>query len=255
MQRADLLLVERSLAQSRTHAQRLIKNNQVEAFFKGRWQKLTKPGFKLDPDTEFKIEEALVDQYVSRGALKLLGALETFPLKLQGKTAIDVGQSTGGFTDCLLQAGIDKVVGIEVGHDQLAEKLRADARVICLEGINARDLPADSLLDYTDGSGFDLAVMDVSFISQLKILPSLCPLIALGGHLITLVKPQFEVGKAGIGRGGIVRDTALFANVEADVKACCETLGLSIEHYMESPIKGGDGNREFLLIATKRTQP
>ncbi|WP_286239168.1 TlyA family RNA methyltransferase [Neptuniibacter halophilus] len=253
MQRADLLLVELNLAQSRTHAQRLIKNGQVEACIKDHWQTLTKPGLKLETDTQFRIEEDLADRFVSRGALKLLGALERSGLSAEGLTAIDVGQSTGGFTDCLLQAGAATVVGIEVGHDQLAGKLRQDSRVHCYEGMNARELPKAQLLEHTAGNGFDLAVMDVSFISQCKILPSLAGLIAPGGTLISLVKPQFEVGKAGVGRGGIVRDSSLYAEVRTKVEDCCKTLGLEPRDYFESPIKGGDGNREFLLIAAKVT--
>lgn len=251
MQRADLLLVELGFARSRTHAQQLIKSSKVQAEIKGKWQLLKKPGLKLDPETPFEVEEDEGDRYVSRGALKLLKALDTLQLELSGKTAIDVGQSTGGFTDCLLQAGIDAVVGIEVGHDQLADKLRGDPKVTCYEGINGRDLPHEMLLEHTNGKGFDFAVMDVSFISQRKILPSLIPLIAENGYLISLVKPQFEVGKEGIGRGGIVRDSSLYPQVKAQVVECCANLGMQILDYFESPIKGGDGNREFLIIAQK----
>lgn len=251
MQRVDLLLVEKGFAQSRTHAQRLLKNNNVEMNGKNGWQKINKPGLKVDPDTEFRVEEDPADRFASRGALKLLGALEQFEIDLQGKVAIDVGQSTGGFTDCLLQNGAAKVVGIEVGHDQLIDRLRQDTRVVCYEGMNARNLPADELLQHTLNNGFDIAVMDVSFISQTKILPSLAPLIAKHGILISLVKPQFEVGKSGIGSGGIVRDTSLFPKVKNLVTDCCQSLGLVLVDYFESPIKGGDGNREFLLIAKK----
>lgn len=251
MQRADLLLVELGFARSRTHAQQLIKSGRVQAEIKGKWQPLNKPGLKLETDTPFEVEEDESDRYVSRGALKLLKALEILQLNLQGKTAIDVGQSTGGFTDCLLQAGIDAVIGIEVGHGQLAEKLRKDPRVTCHEGVNGRDLPQEMLLDHTHGKGFDLAVMDVSFISQRKILPSLIPLISEGGYLISLVKPQFEVGKERIGRGGIVRDSSLYPLVKSQVAECCVELGMKTLDYFESPIKGGDGNREFLIIAQK----
>ncbi|EAR60749.1 TlyA family RNA methyltransferase [Neptuniibacter caesariensis] len=252
MQRADLLLVELGFAQSRTHAQRMIKNNQVTAFFKGRWQCLSKPGIKLESSTEFKIEQADIDRFVSRGAVKLQAALELNIVDPANKVAIDVGQSTGGFTDCLLQAGVAKVVGIEVGHDQLAEKLREDSRVTCYEGMNARELPSDLSQAHTEGRGFDLAVMDVSFISQTKILPSLAPLIAPNGYLITLVKPQFEVGKEGIGRGGIVKDTSLYPEVQSLIEKCCLSLELEPDTYIPSPIKGGDGNQEFLLIAKKK---
>jgi len=249
MQRLDLLLVERGLCQSRTHAQRLIKEQCVSGQYKNRWQTLTKPGLKVDEDIELEVTPGEADQYASRGALKLLAGLEITQLDVKGITAIDVGQSSGGFTDCLLQAGATHVVGIEVGHDQLIPRLREDDRVSCYEGMNARDLP-DSLREHTQNhQGFDLAVMDVSFISQTKILPSLVPLLKDGATLISLVKPQFEVGKEGIGSGGIVRDPSLYPQVERMIKEHCESLGLVIDHYIESPIKGGDGNREFLICA------
>lgn len=251
MQRADLLLVQLGLVQSRTHAQRLIKKGHVSFWHKESWQTLTKPGLKLDSESKFQVMPDAEERYVSRGALKLEAGLSRLPEPIQGKIAIDIGQSTGGFTDCLLQSGIAAVVGIEVGHDQLADKLRNDARVTCYEGINARELPAAKLLEHTEDQGFDLAVMDVSFISQQKILPSLAPLIRPQGYLISLVKPQFEVGKENIGRGGIVRDITLYPEVERMIKECCEELQLSVVDYLESPITGGDGNREFLLIAKK----
>lgn len=251
MQRIDLLLTEQGLAQSRTHAQRLVKGGKVSIRNGAKWQVVTKPGLKLDTDTEFQVEVDEADRFVSRGAQKLLGALERTQLDVSGMIAIDIGQSTGGFSDCLVQSGIAKVVGIEVGHDQLAERLRNDPKVLCFEGINGRDLPAEMLLEHGHADGFDLAVMDVSFISQTKILPSLVPLIRPGGHLISLVKPQFEVGKAGIGSGGIVRDSSLYPQVEQNIRSHCETLGLAVIDYFDSPIKGGDGNREFLIVAHK----
>ncbi len=250
MQRIDMILVARAQASSRTHAQRLIKDGRVQIQLNNEWQTVTKPGLKLNADIELCVSPDPQDRFVSRGALKLLGALEQLQLDPTGLVAIDVGQSTGGFTDCLLQHGAAAVVGIEVGHDQLDPRLRADPRVTCLEGVNARALSTEQLLPLSrDGEGFDLAVMDVSFISQTKILPALAPLIRHAGRLISLVKPQFEVGPGGIGKGGIVRDERLYADVEADIRALCETLGLGVQHYMPSPITGGDGNREFLLIA------
>ena len=250
MQRLDILMVEKGLVSSRTHAQRLIKNGRVSIDVKGCLQPVSKPGLKVDSDTHIAIEADDADRFVSRGALKLLGALEHFPIELDDKIAIDVGQSTGGFTDCLLQHGCKHVVGIEVGHDQLAERLRLDERVTCYEGMNARALSSD-LLKHTQGGGYDMAVMDVSFISQTKILPSLVPLIADDGFLVSLVKPQFEVGKSNIGSGGIVKDTSLFPLLKNDMIELCLKLGMQVHTYIESPIKGGDGNREFLLIAQK----
>lgn len=248
MQRLDILLVERGLADTRTRAQRLIKDGRVQAHL-GHWQVLSKPGVKLTEDTSLQVETRDEDRFVSRGALKLRHALDALTLDPTGLTAIDVGQSTGGFTDCLLQAGVARVVGIEVGHDQLHPRLRNDPRVLCLEGYNARELSPTLRKETPEQQGFDLAVMDVSFISQRLILPSLAPLIRPGGWLLTLVKPQFEVGPKHIGKGGIVRDTALYNSVRDAVENCCLEQGLQPLYWDESPIKGGDGNREFLLGA------
>ncbi|MBA4501269.1 TlyA family RNA methyltransferase [Marinobacterium marinum] len=248
MQRLDIILVERGLTDTRTRAQRLIKEGCVQAEL-GQWQTLTKPGFKLAPDTPVKVEARDEDRFVSRGALKLQHILQALSLNPSGLTAIDVGQSTGGFTDCLLQSGIARVVGIEVGHDQLHPRLRNDPRVICLEGYNARQLN-DNLRQHTpEARGFDLAVIDVSFISQRLILPTLAPLIRPGGWLLTLVKPQFEVGPQHIGKGGLVRDASLYPSVRKRIETCCLEQGLQPVYWDESPITGGDGNHEFLLGA------
>ena len=251
MERADKLLVARGLADTRTRAQRLIDEGRVEYLKAGQWKAVDKSGLKCSEEIEFRVQADEIDKYVSRGALKLLGALERSGLDLSGMNILDVGQSTGGFTDCSLQAGAKKVVGVEVGHDQLAKRLREDPRVVCLEGVNARDLPRNQLLEHIDSDGFDAAVMDVSFISQTKILPSLAPMLKKGGYLLSLVKPQFEVGKKGLGKRGIVRDESLYPEVKKLISECAEEVGLSVEHYFDSPIKGGDGNREFFICCRK----
>ncbi|MDY6891988.1 MAG: TlyA family RNA methyltransferase [Pseudomonadota bacterium] len=251
MQRLDLLLVERGLAATRSRAQRLVKEGRVEARL-GPWRRLDKPAFKLPADTPLRVESSAADRFVSRGALKLQHALASLELDLAGITALDVGQSTGGFTDCLLQRGVARVVGIEVGHGQLHPRLRQNPRVVCLEGYNARALDR-SLRDYTpDAQGFELAVMDVSFISQTLILPALAPLLRPGGWLITLVKPQFEAGPAHVGKGGVVRNPAVYERVEQTITACCNDNDLAPCGWSESPITGGDGNREFLLAARRQ---
>lgn len=250
MQRADLLLVQQQLADTRTQAQRLIRTGRVHWQDQQRqWQPVNKSGLKLAADTPLQVQADPADRYVSRGALKLDAALTQFELSVQGVTALDIGQSTGGFTDCLLQAGAATVVGVDVGHDQLAPALKNHPAVICYEGINARQLPAD-LRRHSNDRGFDLIVMDVSFISQTLILPGLPMLLAPQGQLISLVKPQFEVGKAGVGKGGIVRDSQLYPQVEQRIRDLCQTLGFVVQGYMPSPIKGGDGNQEFLLWAS-----
>ena len=250
MERIDRLLVNQGIVHSRTQAQRLISEGRVKVYNAGGWETPVKPSIKFPDIAEIQVERNETDRYVSRGGLKLAGALEKTGLDISGAVVIDAGQSTGGFTDCALQADAGKVVGIEVGHGQLVQSLRDDERVICLEGINARALPKEELLEYTpDQKGFDLAVMDVSFISQTKILPSLIPLLRCGGHILSLVKPQFEVGQAGLGKGGIVRDASLYPKVEKEIKQLCKDLGMTVLDYFDSPIKGGDGNREFFIFA------
>lgn len=251
MQRLDMLLVAKGICDTRTAAQKAIKEGRVSVVANGQQEVVKKPGIKFVEDVEIIYEAGTEDGFASRGALKLEGALNQFDISVAGAIAIDVGQSTGGFTDSLLQQGAAHVVGVDVGHDQLHPKLREDRRVSCYEGMNARDLPS-SLLDHTQGRGFDIAVMDVSFISQTKIIPSLSPLIRQGGQLISLVKPQFEVGKANLGKGGIVKNTALFAQVESLIKQCCSDHNWQVNGFIPSPIKGGDGNQEFLLWAIKR---
>ena len=251
MERIDRLLVDKGLVASRSRAQQLIAAGRVKVKTGLVWDAPKKTGQKYPHTAEIHIEQDESDCFVSRGGLKLAGALSRTSIDVDGLTVLDVGQSTGGFTDCVLQAGAQKVVGIEVGHGQLVEALRSDERVVCLEGVNARELPYDELQGYTSGSGFDLAVMDVSFISQTKILPSLVPLLKQGGSLVSLVKPQFEVGSAGLGKGGIVRDEALYPQVRKDVTAVCDHLGLSVKDWFDSPIKGGDGNREFFVWAVR----
>ena len=227
--RADALLVAQKLAPSRTAAQWLIKAGRVS------WAggPISKPAMDLPDDTP------------------LIVALAHTGLTIGGKTCLDVGQSTGGFTDCLLQAGAKHVVGVDVGHDQLHAQLRADPAVTCLEGINCRALSVTDLGAAFPEGGFDLIVGDVSFISLTLILPRLPALLAPSGDLLLLVKPQFEVGPGNIGRGGIVRDPALYHEVEHKLRDCAKMLGLTIRAWLDSPITGGDGNREFFIWLNK----
>lgn len=238
-QRADALLVSRGLAPSRTAAQRMIEAGRVS------WSGgvIAKPSQELPPNAELKVAEDETDRYVSRGGLKLAGALAHAKLDVHGRLCLDVGQSTGGFTDCLLQAGAARVVGLDVGHDQLAPKLRADPRVECSEGINARALTPAMVGDRR----FDLIVADLSFISLTLVLPQLPALLAPGGHMLLLVKPQFEVGPEHVGKGGIVRDAGLYAGVEARLRQAAVAAQLRVIDWFASPITGGDGNREFFI--------
>lgn len=251
LERLDKVLVKRALAETRSQAQRLIDAGQVRMQVAGQWQRVTKASVKVPDDQALRVQPGDETRFASRGGLKLKGALEHADVRPTGWVALDVGQSTGGFTDCLLQSGAQRVVGVDVGRDQLVPALRQHSQVVFFEGINARDLPTDTLLAEAP-SGYDLIVMDVSFISQTLILPGLPPLLKPGGHLLSLVKPQFEVGKAGIGKGGIVRDERLYSEVERRIQDQCQQLGLTVKAWFSSPITGGDGNREFFVHAQKR---
>jgi 23S rRNA (cytidine1920-2'-O)/16S rRNA (cytidine1409-2'-O)-methyltransferase len=245
--RADQLLVERGLAASRSQAQRLIAAG-VQWFDGHAWHRVGKNGDEVPGQAQVELLDASESRYVSRGGLKLEGALRAAGLDVTGWTCLDVGQSTGGFTDCLLQHGAARVTGVDVGHGQLHEKLRRDPRVVAIEKLNARELRAEQI-----GGPFELVTGDLSFISLTLVLPALTPLLkAAGGHLLMLVKPQFELQPGQVGKGGLVRDPALYPQVERRLRDCCESLGLAVVGWYDSPIAGGDGNREFFLHAQSR---
>jgi 23S rRNA (cytidine1920-2'-O)/16S rRNA (cytidine1409-2'-O)-methyltransferase len=233
--RLDQLVVERGLAESRERAQALILAGQVIV----NGQKSSKPGHSIADDARIEVLERM--PYVSRGGFKLVAALDHFSIDVTGWTCLDVGASTGGFTDCLLQRGAKNVWAIDVGHGQFDWKLRNDPRVVVQEGVNARYLSA---ADYP--IKFDLAVCDASFISTTMLVPAIVPLLAPPRRLIVLVKPQFEVGRADIGKGGIVRDPELHEFACTRVCNAVEAQGLD-SAIIPSPILGTEGNREFLL--------
>jgi 23S rRNA (cytidine1920-2'-O)/16S rRNA (cytidine1409-2'-O)-methyltransferase len=245
--RADALLVAQKLAPSRTAAQWLIKEGRVS------WAggTINKPAMDLPDDTPLTVAADPDAHFVSRGGLKLAGALARTGLKVAGKVCLDIGQSTGGFTDCLLQNGARHVVGVDVGHGQLHTQLRHDPAVTAIEGINCRTLTAADLGTAFPEGGFDLIVGDVSFISLTLILPQLPPLLAAHGDMLLLVKPQFEVGPENIGKGGIVRDPALYREVEKKLCDFGQKIGLTVALWLDSPITGGDGNREFFIWLNK----
>ena len=243
--RADQLLVERGLAATRSQAQRLIASGVRWRAPRG-WLAVAKNGDEIPAQADIELLDAAEARYVSRGGLKLEGALARSQLDVRGKKCLDVGQSTGGFTDCLLQHGAARVAGIDVGHGQLHEQLRHDPRVVAIEKLNARELTSEQV-----GGDFDLVVGDLSFISLTLVLPALVPLLAPDGDVLMLVKPQFELQPAQIGKGGIVTDASLFAVVEQRIRACCGSLGLEVKGWHDSPITGGDGNREFFVHAKK----
>ena len=240
-ERIDKLLVAKGLADSRTKAQAMVMAGVVLVDD----QRVDKPSDQFLPDASIRIKDAdnPASKYVGRGGLKLEAALSRFHIDVNGLTCLDVGASTGGFTDCLLQNGSTRVFAIDVGHNQIDWRLRNDPRVEVREGVNARYLQPEDF-----PTKFDLIVVDVSFISVTKVLPVLVPLMNSGGKLIALIKPQFEVGRGEVGSGGIVRDAAQRERVVREVIEFAEALGLSSEGRMESPIHGAEGNVEFLAL-------
>ncbi len=238
-ERIDKLLVERGLAPSRTRAQALVMAGLVLV---GE-QRVEKSSETFPSDAHLRVRgsDDPATRFVGRGGLKLEKALNEFQIDVSGATCLDVGASTGGFTDCLLQHGARRVVAVDVGHNQIDYRLRTDARVEVREGVNARHLQAE---DFDEK--FDLVTMDVSFISATKVLPALKNLLGLRGRIIVLIKPQFEVGRGEVGKGGIVTDDLKRARVVEEVNASAVELGLVVRGVVESPIKGADGNVEFL---------
>lgn len=238
-----MALLERQLANSREKAQALILAGKVTV----DGQRADKPGRSVAADSRIEVEQPL--PYVSRGGVKLAAALAQFRIPVEGRIGLDVGASTGGFTDCLLQHGARRVHAVDTGAGQIAWKLRSDPRVVLYERFNARYLEFNDL-----GELADIIVCDVSFISATLLASALAPLLAPGGDWIVLVKPQFEVGREQVGRGGIVRDPALHRLACDKVSESVLALGFAVD-LMESPILGAEGNREFLLHARRLPPP
>ncbi len=249
--RADVYLVEKGFVPSRNQAQELIVRGKVFLIGPdGKKRVVSKPSVKIEFGAKIHIDQDPEDvKFVSRGGLKMKGALEKVELDVRGFHALDIGISTGGFTECLLQSGASSVVGLDVGHDQLATKLKKDPRVQLLEGINARDLSQVPLIALNNGSKYDLCVIDVSFISLTLVLPEAIQYLKESAPLLALVKPQFEVGREGLGKNGIVKDALLYRDVEEKIRQACGACGMTVEDYFESPIEGSDGNREFFVYA------
>jgi 23S rRNA (cytidine1920-2'-O)/16S rRNA (cytidine1409-2'-O)-methyltransferase len=235
--RLDRLMVDRGLTESREKAQALIMAGEVLV----NAQKALKPGQLVAPDSA--IEVLARPPYVSRGGFKLAGALQHFAIDVTGHVCLDIGSSTGGFTDVLLQAGARRVHAVDVGAGQLAWPLRTDGRVVVHEGINARALTFEEI-----GEPVDLITCDVSFISVTLILPAARPLLQPAGQMVILIKPQFEAGKGQVGKGGIIRDPALHQAACERVTRAVRDLGFETS-IMDSPILGAEGNKEFLLYA------
>lgn len=239
--RLDKLLADRQLVPSRERAQALILSGKV--LVAGRV--VTKAGQQVDPEVPVELLEGDL-RFVSRGGLKLEAALDAFGIDPAGWVAMDVGASTGGFTDCLLQRGAARVYAIDVGYGQLAWKLRQDPRVVVIERRNIRYLPVESIPEPVR-----MAVMDTSFISLRLVIPPVLSFLEKGGRLVALIKPQFEAGRERVGKGGVVRDPEVHREVCESIVTFCVTVGLSVLGVIPSPILGPKGNREFLLAATR----
>ncbi len=242
--RLDVLLVERGLLESRQKAQATIMSGSV--FVAGR--RVDKPGTAVPEDVLIEVRGNVL-RYVSRGGTKLEKAMETFPITLDGAICADIGASTGGFTDCMLQNGAAKVYAVDVGYGQLAWSLRSDERVVCMERTNARYLTHEQIPDE-----LDLASIDVSFISLRLILPAVCGLLKPGGHAVCLVKPQFEAGREKVGKKGVVRDPAVHLEVLEHFLEHAKQSGFTVLGLTYSPIRGPEGNIEYLGYLEKGEQ-
>ncbi len=243
--RLDLLVLERGLTESRERAKALIMAGEIYVDN----QKADKPGDAFPEDAQVELRGS-GQKYVSRGGLKLEKAMEVFPLDLTGLTCMDVGASTGGFTDCMLQNGAKKVYSIDVGYGQLAWKLRSDPRVVNLERVNARYLSREQVPE-----AIDFFSIDVSFISLALILPAIAPLLAPGGQGVCLVKPQFEAGREKVGKKGVVRDLAVHREVIEKAEGYALSSGLSVLGLDFSPVKGPEGNIEYLMYLEQSVHP
>ena len=261
------------MASTRSQAQRLIADG-VEWLQGEAWKRVAKNGDEVPDAAQIRLLNDAQARYVSRGGLKLEHALHAVAMDVTGMHCLDVGQSTGGFTDCLLQHGAAMVTGVDVGSAQLHPHLRTDPRVLCAENINARNLQAEDLLeafaastgeeglfeedapvgppaDTPYATDFDLIVVDLSFISQTLVLPALIPLLKPRGTLLSLVKPQFELQPGQVGKGGIVKDATHYVFVEQRLREACAALDLTVTAWFDSPLQGGDGNHEFFICARK----
>ncbi len=243
--RLDVLLTERGLVESREQARRLIMAGAVVV----NEQRVDKPGTFVDSAATCRVKDEARSPYVSRGGQKLAAALHSFNLDVTGVVAIDVGASTGGFTDCLLQHGAAKVFAVDVGYGQLAWSLRQDPRVVNLERRNIRTLNRAELTETPS-----LAVIDASFISLSLVIPAVLKLLTPHGKIVALIKPQFEVGKGRVGKGGVVRDPALHAEVVERISAEAAQWRVEVLGVIESPLLGPKGNKEFLLYVQKREE-
>lgn len=247
--RADQLLVQQGLAPTRSAAQRLIDSGGVRWRSPKGWLVPNKAGEDLPEGCVMEVTNNDELRFVSRGGLKLEGALQHCGISVEGLNCLDVGQSTGGFTDVLVQQGARRVVGIDVGRSQLNARLASNNRVISYEGLNARDVSGSAFEQEEAAHSFDLIVADLSFISLTLVLPTITTYLAPQGQALLLVKPQFELQPEDIGKGGLVKSETAYPRVEQRIRQACAALSLRVLDYFASPIEGGDGSREFFVHA------
>jgi 23S rRNA (cytidine1920-2'-O)/16S rRNA (cytidine1409-2'-O)-methyltransferase len=245
--RADQLLVKRALAPTRSAAQRLIDTGAVRWHGPKGWALPRKAGEDLPEDCRIEVTDDAELRFVSRGGLKLDGALTRCAIDVRGLNCLDVGQSTGGFTDVLLQRGASRVVGIDVGRSQLSSVLAADERVVTFEGLNARDVAGSDFELQEAEHSFSFIVADVSFISLTLVLPTIARFLAAECHALLLVKPQFELQPVDIGKSGLVKSESAYPRVEQRIREACLVQRLVVRDYFASPVDGTDGNREFFV--------
>jgi len=246
-------MLARGLVPTRSAARRLISGGAAQWLGPRGWTVCTKAGEELAGDAPLRITDDAELRWVSRGGLKLEGALAHTGLDVAGWVCLDAGQSTGGFTDVMLARGAAHVVGFDVGHGQLNPTLRDDARVVALEGLHVRELAGSALAAHVPPGGFDLVVADLSFISLAGALAHLAPWLKPGGNALLLAKPQFEVGRAHVGKGGLVKDVAQLARVESIFAEACAAVQWTVRAYFASPVAGGDGNPECFVWAESRS--
>lgn len=255
--RLDQWLVDHDFVRSRNLAQAMIRQGQIEIKVRGNsdFEKILKPSWMVPSDLTIESVRVLVgaaNRFVSRGGLKLEGALDHTKLSVKDFKVLDVGISTGGFTDCLLKSGVSSVVGIDVGHDQLAKELLNHSQVKLFEGLNVRHISESNFASEFAHEYFDLIVIDVSFISLELVFPSVLPWLKRGGYLLSLIKPQFEVGQDGLSKNGIVKEPIWYDRVREKIVHLCDRLELNRKDYFSSRIEGSDGNKEFFLWAQKK---
>lgn len=248
--RLDLFLVQNQLANSRTQAQDFIANGFVYLLQGNQKIQLKKASYIVDecPPYQIVVETNPLQKYVSRAGLKLESALKNLKIDVAEKTILDVGQSTGGFTDCLIQLGARQMVGIDVGRDQLHTSLKNHRQIVSIEGLNVKEMAADKkFLSVVPASKFDMIVMDVSFISITKVIPFVAAFLKPKGEYLFLVKPQFECGQEHIDKNGIVKDSVVYVQIEENIKKIAMQSFNNVEAYIKSDILGKDGNQEFFI--------